>query len=78
MKVICQLLGQPGDHLPSTGRNIKHYFSRQQGSINAGWRLNSLDEYNKEMGVKTQISRCLNTARNLEDAVKSSREGGCC
>eukprot|EP00064_Thunnus_orientalis_P000273 superscaffoldBa00000014_g273 len=45
MKVICQLLGQPGDHLLSAGKNTRHYFSKQQGSINSEWRLDSPDEY---------------------------------
>ncbi|XP_044060899.1 homeodomain-interacting protein kinase 1-like [Siniperca chuatsi] len=75
MKAICHLLGQPGDHLLSAGKNTWQYFSRDEGSTNPGWRLRTAEEYEEATGAEPQISEWVfDIVGNLEEAVDSFSE----
>ncbi|XP_034738836.1 homeodomain-interacting protein kinase 2-like [Etheostoma cragini] len=52
MKAVCQLLGQPKDHVLSAGKNTWQYFSKEQGSPNPRWRLKTPREYIQATGVQ--------------------------
>ncbi|XP_031156224.1 homeodomain-interacting protein kinase 2-like [Sander lucioperca] len=75
MKAVCRLLGQPKDHVLSTGRNTWQYFSREQGSPNPRWRLNTPREYTKATGVQPRNPRWIfNDGRNLDKSVECYAE----
>ncbi|XP_030285758.1 uncharacterized protein LOC115589161 [Sparus aurata] len=69
MKIMVQLLGQPEDHLLSTGIHSLQYFSKVEGSSSPGWRLKSPEEYRKDAGVIPIVAQRFGE-KNLEDAVQ--------
>ncbi|KAI4812030.1 hypothetical protein KUCAC02_014886 [Chaenocephalus aceratus] len=47
MKVICHMIGQPGDHLLNAGKFTSNYFIRELKN-SPEWRFKTLEEYKKE------------------------------
>ncbi|KAI4806388.1 hypothetical protein KUCAC02_017214 [Chaenocephalus aceratus] len=57
MKVICHLIGQPGDHLLNAGKFSSKYFIREREN-SPEWRFKTPEEYKKRTGVAADISEC--------------------
>ncbi|XP_071063040.1 homeodomain-interacting protein kinase 2-like [Pseudochaenichthys georgianus] len=57
MKVICHLIGQPGDHLLNAGKFSSKYFIREREN-SPEWRFKTPEEYKKRTGVEADISEC--------------------
>ncbi|XP_059201510.1 uncharacterized protein LOC131981296 [Centropristis striata] len=71
MKVICDVLGQPEDHLLTAGENSWQYFSRDE----EGWRLKTVEEYKQATGVQPKFSDCFLQGSFVEEIKAREDEG---
>ncbi|KAI4811459.1 hypothetical protein KUCAC02_014368 [Chaenocephalus aceratus] len=74
MKVICHMIGQPGDHLLNAGKFTSDYFIRELKN-SPEWRFKTLEEYKEGTGVEPDISECVsNQYSSLDEAIEDYAE----
>nr|XP_033965522.1 uncharacterized protein LOC117466419 [Pseudochaenichthys georgianus] len=70
MKVICHLIGQPGDHLLNAGKFSSKYFIRERKN-SPEWRFKTPEEYKEGTGVEADISeRALDQYSSLDEKLE--------
>ncbi|KAK1895781.1 Homeodomain-interacting protein kinase 1 [Dissostichus eleginoides] len=74
MKVICRMIGQPGDHLLNAGKFSSKYFIRERKN-SPEWRFKTPEEYKEGTGVEPDISECaLDQYSSLDEAIEDYAE----
>ncbi|KAI4805747.1 hypothetical protein KUCAC02_010344 [Chaenocephalus aceratus] len=74
MKVICHMIGQPGDHLLNAGKFTSNYFIRELKN-SPEWRFKTLEEYKEGTGVEPDILECVSDQySSLVEAIEDYAE----
>lgn len=75
MKVITQMHGQLDDHQLNKGAYTKQYFTKDEDSPTAPWRLYTRLEYSKQIGTKTKEYLGISAKFASIDDISKSRRG---